>query len=168
MVLQLKPLRGGFLRPFGCGLFIKEFLSGNSPYGSPVIDPAVGAPQADIFYHYKQALIRETAIDRATRIEERRAGKEERPINPERIEELFKKYLNKLPYKAHGCRYHSFVTYFSILQKLGWVEPTGKEEQSSFQDNYPQGQPRKYFRLTPGGIAAPDYLWANPHKALYG
>ena len=81
---------------------------------------------------------------------------------------LFKKYLVRMPYKAQGCRYHSFVTYFSILQKLGWVEYTGKEEPSAFQDNYPEGQPRKYFRLTPAGMAAPDSAWTNPHKALYG
>ena len=47
MVMQLKPLRGGFLRPFGLGWFIKEFLLGNAPYGSPNIDPGTGAPQAD-------------------------------------------------------------------------------------------------------------------------
>ena len=62
MVMQLKPQRGGFLRPFGCGVFIREFLSGNAPYGSSAIDPAAGAPQADIFYYYKHSLIRETAI----------------------------------------------------------------------------------------------------------
>jgi len=167
MVLKLKPKRGGFLRPFGLAQFIREFLSGNGPYDSPRIDSAVGAPQADIFSNYKKALIRETAMDRATRTEEKRAKRENRRINPENIDELFSRYLERLPYKAQGCRYHSFVTYFSMLQKLEWVEPTGKEEPSSFQDNYPQGQPRKYFRLTAAGMAAPDYLWSNPHKALY-
>jgi len=168
MVLQLKPQRGGFLRPFGLGWFIKEFLSGNAPYGSDVIDPSTGAPQSDIFKNYKEALIRETAMDRATRTEERRARKEKKNINPDNIEELYQRYLARLPYKAQGCRYHSFVTYFSTIQKLSWVEPTGIEEHSDFQDNYPEGQPKKYFRLTAAGIAAPDYLWANPHKALYG
>jgi len=131
------------------------------------IDPNTGATQSDIFRHYKQALIRETAMDRATRTEERRAKKEKRSIEPDRIDELFQRYLARLPYKSQGCRYHSFYIYFSMLQKLGWVEFTGRIEPSSFQDNYPEGQPRKYFRLTPSGIAAPDYLWANPHKALY-
>ncbi len=168
MVLQLKLKRGGFLRPFGCGIFIKYFLLGNGPFGSPRTDPDIGATQSDIFYHYKHALIRETAIDRATRIEERRARKENRIIKPDKIEELYQIYLARLPYKAQGCRYHSFVVYFSMLQKLGWVEFTGKEEQSEFQDNYPEGQPRKYFRITSAGMNAPDYLWSNPHKALYG
>ena len=168
MVLQLKPRRGGFLRPFSLGWFIKEFLSGNGPYGSPRIDPTTGATQSDIFYHYKHALIRETALDRATRTEERRAKKEKRSINPDNIDQLFRRYLARLPYKAHGCRYHSFVVYFSMLQKLGWVEATGRIEPSSFQDNYPKGQPRKYFRLTAAGMAAPESAWTNPHKALYG
>jgi len=168
MIMQLKPQRGGFLRPFGCGRFIKEFLLGNAPYGSPNIDPGTGAPQADIFFQYKQALIRETAMDRAVRAEERKAKKEKRRINPDKIDELFQRYLTRLPYKAQGSRYHSFVVYFSMLQKLEWVEPTGQEEPSEFQDNYPEGQPRKYFRLTTTGISAPEYLWSNPHRTLYG
>ena len=70
-------------------------------------------------------------MDRATRSEEKRAKKENRSINPDNIDKLYKKYLTRMPYKAQGCRYHSFVTYFSILQKLKWVEPTGKEEPSA-------------------------------------
>jgi len=168
MAVRLRPKRGGFPRPFGCGIFIKYFLSGNGPYGSPSIDPSTGAPQADIFKNYKLALIRETAMDRATRTEERRAKKEKRYINPDKIEELYKRHLARLPYKAQGSRYHSFVVYFSMLQKLEWVEFTGKTELSDFQLNYEEGQSRKYFRITASGMAAPDYLWANPHKALYG
>jgi len=72
------------------------------------------------------------------------------------------------PYKASGCRYHSFVVYFSTLQRLGWVEPSGKEEPSTFQTHYPPGPARRYFRLTDVGRAASDEAWANPHLALYG
>ena len=168
MVELLKPARGGFLRPFGCGWFIREFLAGNGPHNSPLIDPRLGAPQADVFREYKLALIRATALDRATRTEERDARREKRLINPENIEGLTERYLHNLPYKANGCRYHSFVTYFSTIQKLGWVEPSGYEELSAFQDNYPKGQPRRYFRLTVAGRTASDSAWANPHLALYG
>jgi len=168
MVLSLKPQRGGFLRPFGCAWFIREFLAGNGPYGAPMIDPAIGAPQAEIFYHYKQALRQQTALDRATAVEEKRAKKENRRIDPANIEELTQRLLKQLPYKATSCRYHSFITYFSNLQRLGWVEATGREERSEFQDNHPKGQPRKYFRLTSAGLAAPDSAWANPQRALYG
>jgi hypothetical protein len=167
MTLLIKPKRGGFLRPFGCGWFIREFLWGHGPYGSPAITLETSAPQADIFFYYKQALRQVTALDKATRSEEKKAKKEHRLIIPENIENLTQKYLERLPYKAQGCRYHSFVVYFSTVQRLGWVEPTGKEEPSAFQDHYPPGQPRKYFRLTSAGIAASDTAWADPHKALY-
>jgi hypothetical protein len=168
MTMPLRPGRGGFLRPFGCGWFIREFLLGNRPYGSAAVDPQLGAPQAEIFYHYKKSLIEEMAVDRATRDEERLARLGKRAIDPENIESLTQKYIARIPYKSTSCRYHSFVVYFSNLQRLGWVEFTGKEEHSALQDNYPKGQSRKYFRLTAAGMAATDSAWANPLLALYG
>ncbi len=168
MVELLRPSRGGFLRPFGCGWFIREFLLGRGPNGSPVTDPRIGAPQADIFHGYKMALMRATALDRATRVEEKRARREKRSLDPANIEKLAEKYLARMPYKARGCRFHSFVVYFSTIQRLGWVEPTGQEEPSAFQEHYPPGPPRRYFRLTDAGRAAFDTAWANPHRALYG
>ena len=164
----LRPTRGGFLRPFGCGWFIREYLLGNGPNSSPIINPDVGAPQADIFHHYKIALLKATALDRATRREERQARREKRPISPDNIERLTEESLSSMPYKANGCRYHSFVVYFSTLQRLGWMEPTGREEPSAFQGNYPAGPSRKYYRLTPVGKEASDQAWANPQVALYG
>jgi len=168
VVELLRPSRGGFLRPFGCGEFIRGFLLGRSPNGSPAIDPHIGAPQADIFYHYKMALMRATALDRAARVEEKRARREKRSIDPANIENLAERYLARMPYKTRGCRFHSFVVYFSTVQRLGWVEPTGKEEPSSFQQQYPPGPPRRYFRLTKAGREADDEAWANPQAALYG
>jgi len=168
MALQLKPTRGGFLRPFGCGWFIREFLLGHGPNGSPRIDPDVGAPQADTFHYYKLALMRATVLDRAVRTEEKRARWEKRPISPDNIDELAERYLARMRYKAQGCRYHSFVVYFSNIVRLSWVEPTGREERSAFQEHYPPGPPRRYFRLTKAGRGASDAAWANPHLALYG
>ena len=155
MTLPLRPQRGGFLRPFGCGWFIREFLLGKEPNGSPKIDPDVGSPQAVIFHHYKLSLMKAVALDRAIRLEDK-------------ITELANQLLARMPYKVHGCRYHSFVVYFSNLQRLGWVKFTGKEEASAFQDNYPPGPPRRYFRLTNAGRTAPDAAWSNPQFALYG
>jgi hypothetical protein len=168
MTLLLKPKRGGFLRPFGCGWFIREYLLGKGPYGSPKIDPAIGAPQAVIFHYYKLALMKATAFDRAIKFEEKKARREERRVNPDNIERLAQRILARMPYKAQGCRYHSFVVYFSNLQRLGWVELTGKIMPSSFQDHYSLGQPQKYFRLTKAGKEADDADWANPLQALYG
>ena len=132
MAELLRLARGGFLRPFGCGEFIREFLLGHSPNGSLVIDPYVGALQADIFFHYKNALMRATALDRATRVEEKRARREKRSIGPANIEKLAERYLSRMPYKAQGARFHSFIVYFATIHRLGWVEPTGQEEPSSF------------------------------------
>ena len=114
------------------------------------------------------ALMRATALDRATRVEEKRARREKRPINPDNIENLAERYLARMPYKAQGCRFHSFVVYFSNLDRLGWAEPTGKEEPSSFQEHSPPGPPRRYYRLTKAGREASDAAWSNPHRALYG
>ncbi len=118
MVLPLRPIKGGFLRPFACGWFIWQFLLGKGPEGSPRIDPSVGAPQADILYHYNTTLLKAIALDRATEEEERRARREKRPISPERIEGLTVTHLASLPYKTHSCRFHSFVVYFSNLRRL--------------------------------------------------
>jgi len=168
VVEPLRPRRGGFLRPFHRGLFVRDFLLGNGPHGSPKIDPQVGACQADIFHEYKMALMRDMAWDRAIRLEEKRAGRERRFIDPDRITRLANRFLARMPYKAQGCRYHSFVTYFSDIQRLSWVEFTGREEPSSFQDHYPPGQPRRYFRLTELGRKAGDAAWSNPRLVLYG
>ena len=167
MLEPLRPARGGFLHPFGCGWFIREFLLGHSPIGSPRIEPEVGAPQADIFHYYKMSLLEATALDRATKKEETQARREKRAIDPEKIETLTQRYLARMPYKSNGCRYHSFVVYFSTLQRLGWVKPTGQEEPSAFQDHYPPGPARRYYRLTKAGREAGDAGWANPHLALY-
>jgi hypothetical protein len=59
----LRPNRGGFLRPVGCGPFIKSFLLGDGPEGSTKIDPDRGAPIDDIRYAYKSALQRAYAED---------------------------------------------------------------------------------------------------------
>lgn len=168
MTLPLRPNPpGGFLRPVGTALFIRDFLLGLGPFDTPRIDPERGAPQAEIFLHYKDTLRRQFALDTAVREEEKRAKREKRPISPERIEERAEFYLTRISYKLTAMRYHSFVVYFSNLQRLGWVELTGEEEASAFQDNYPPGPPRKYFRLTDKGKAAPDHGWSNPLIALY-
>ena len=168
MLEPLRPARGGFLRPFGCAWFIREFLLGHGPNGSARIDPVVGACQSDIFYFYKMSLRNATAYDRASRAEERKAKREGRPIDPEAIERLARRYLERLPYKATGARYHSFVVYFSTLRRLKWVEPSTREMPSAFQEHYPPGPPRRYYRLTEAGREANDAAWSNPHLTLYG
>lgn len=168
MAEALRPTRGGFLRVIGCGQFVKAFLSGDGPLGSPVINPQVGAPQSLIFRSYKLALMRATALDQATRAEEKQARREKRSIDPDNIETLAQQILERMPYKTRGARFHSFVVYVATLRRLGWIQPTGHEEPSAFQDHHPPGPPRRYYRLTQAGREASDAAWRNPHRACYG
>jgi len=64
-------------------------------------------------------------------------------------------------------RYHSFLMYFGVLKRLGWVETTDRKEPSSIQENYPPAPERTYYRLTKEGIGAGDELWSNPLFTLY-
>jgi hypothetical protein len=170
MATALRPPRGGFLRPFGCGWFIREFLLGHAPEGSIEIDPEVGACQEDIFYYYKLALHRAYAEDAVAWENEARLKAGKSIYSSEEYAERVDWHLRRIPYKLVKARYHSFQRYFHWLKQLGWVEFTGKEEQSSVQEvmpDYPQAPPRRYYRLTKKGKEAPDYEWSNPQLTLY-
>ena len=166
MVMELRPGRGGFLRPFGCGWFIREFLLGNGPEGSRVVDPQQGAPQADINYEYKEALARATARERSERIISRMVlgGAD---VTIEQADRIYERELKKVSRKFTHMRYHSFLMYFGVLKRLGWVEPAELTEPSTIQDNYPPAPERTYYRLTKKGIQAGDELWSNPLFTLY-
>ena len=166
MTLDIRPTRGGFLRPFGCGWFIREFLMGKGPEDSRVIDPEQGAAQADINYEYKEALARATARERAERTISRMVvnGKD---TTEEQAASIYERELKRISRKFTHMRYHSFLMYFSVLKRLGWVEVTGQTETSSIQDNYPPAPERTYYCLTNKGIDAGDELWSNPLFTLY-
>jgi len=120
----LRPSRGGFLRPFGCGLFIRNFLLGDGPEDSPKIDPHIGACQSDIFYQYKRALHKASAEDVIDWENEERI-KQGKPIYSEQEHtDRLEYYMSRIPYKLVKCRYHSFQRYFHWLKQLGWVEFT--------------------------------------------
>jgi len=166
MVIELRPTRGGFLRPFGCGWFIREFLLGKGPEGSLAIDPERGAAQSDINYEYKEALARATARERAERIISRMvlSGAD---VTEEQAERIYERELKKVSRKFTHMRYHSFLMYFGVLKRLGWVETTGQTEASTIQEYYHPAPGRIYYRLTEKGIAAGDELWSNPLFTLY-
>jgi hypothetical protein len=42
-------------------------------------------------------------MDRATRVEEKRAKREKQPINPDDIERLAEKYMARMPYKRKAA-----------------------------------------------------------------
>ncbi len=64
-------------------------------------------------------------------------------------------------------RYHSFLMYFGVLKRLGWVETTEETQPSSIQDNYSQAPSRIYYRLIKNGIEDGEELWTNPLFTLY-
>lgn len=166
MEMELRPSRGGFLRPFGCGWFIREYLQGNGPEGSPRIDPEKGAPQADINYEYKEALAKATARERAERVISKQVVRGV-DITEEYAEEIYQKQLKKVSRKFTHMRYHSFLMYFGVLKRLGWVELTKETEPSAYQEKYSLGPDRVYYRLTASGCAASDQSWSNPLFTLY-
>ena len=167
MVTAVRPSQGGYLRPFGTAWFIIEFLKGNGPEDSTRIDPDEGAPMTDIHFEYKSALHRAHASDAAVRDEEKRARREKRPINPERIEAMTEFYLGRIPYKELKMRYASFTRYFGHLKRLGWVEETGKTEPSAIQDDYPPAPSRVFYRLTNDGKKAIMPEISDPVMTLY-
>ena len=164
--MDLRPNRGGFLRPFGCGWFIREFLLGRGPEGSPRIDPDKGATQADINFQYKSALVKAIARDHSERIISDMV-KRGIDVTPEMADEIYEGELKKIPHKYTRMRYHSFLVYFGMLKRLGWVEVTGETGPSALQDNYPPGPARTYYRLTKKGLEAPMPEWSNPLFTLY-
>lgn len=164
----LRPYRGGFLRPFGLGLFIRYYLAGLGPYGSLRIDPVEGACQTDIREHYKMALFKAHAEDAVAREIGRRIKRGLPVMTDEEEERFMLRAFERIPYKFTSIRSHSFARYFGMLTQLGWVEATGKEEISAFQEQYPEAEPRRYFRLTDRGRAASDVDWSNPLRTLYG
>jgi hypothetical protein len=167
MVIQLRPERGGYIRPFGCGWFIREFLLGHGPEGAAVIDPEVGACQEDIFFHYKKAIHRAYAEDAVAWENEERIKKGKSIYTEEEYTDRFDYFLSRIPYKLVKCRYHSFQRYFHWLKQLGWVEFTGTEEKAAMQDYYPEAPPRRFYRLTRDGRSAPNQEWSNPQLTLY-
>ena len=162
----LRPSRGGCLRPFGCGWFIREYLTGSGPESSSKINPSRGATQAEISYEYKEALARATAREHAERSISDMVMKG-KDVTEKRAEIIYEVELKKVSRKFSHMRYHSFLMYFAVLKRLGWVEPTGEVEQSAIQENFTEASQRIYYRLTNKGSGASDSLWSNPFYTLY-
>ena len=170
MIEALRPPRGGFLRPFGCGQFIRSYLAGEGPYGSIVIDPSRGAPIEDIRSAYKNALLRAHAEDMVAMALEKG------------IELSLDEALRRIPHRLTKVRSHSFYRYFHLLKQLAWVEATGEEEGSLLGsmpgarvEHTAEGttlvevpQPRRFYRLTAKGRGASEAAWSDPLEALYG
>ncbi len=160
--------------PFGTGTFIRDFLLGNEPSGAPLIDPDIGAPQADIHGAFKGAVQQVLAEDVVAQVNEQRI-RQGLPVLAVVDEEILEERAKALiPLKLTAARYHSFVTYFNMLKRLGWVQGTPDpdnpgeflEERSAMQDVYAGAPPRRWYRLTPLGRGASNDAWKNPQRAL--
>jgi hypothetical protein len=165
--MELRPVNGGFLRPFGTAWFILEFLKGNGPEESRQIDPEVGAPMTDIHYEYKSALHRAHARDSVEREEEKRIGRGQPAYTEEEYAVRLEHYLKRIPYKLLKMRYSSFTRYFGHLKRLGWVEATGQTEPSAIQEDYPPAPSRVYYRITAAGRKASSEEISDPVMTLY-
>ena len=165
--MNLRPERGGFLRPFGAAWFVMEFLKGNGPEGSRQIDPEFGASMTDVHFEYKSALHRAYARDAVEKDEERQIGRGQPAFSEEEYAERLDSYLSRIPYKLLKMRYSSFTRYFGHLKRLGWVEEAGKTEPSAIQDDYPPAPPRVYYRLTDAGKKASAAEISDPVMTLY-
>ncbi len=177
MVMGIIPTRGGFQRPFGTAVFIKDFLGGRgNTYGVAVIDTEQGATQTDILAAYKMALHRALAEDRVAQEVEGRIRSGEPPLTSEEEDERLQHWLSCYPLARCRMHYQSFLVYFGFMKRLGWVEPTGRVEESLIQERMaisaPEtpretGQPRIYYRLTASGSRAASEQLKNPLMALY-
>jgi DNA-binding PadR family transcriptional regulator len=88
-------------------------------------------------------------------------------VTEEQAATIYQRELKKLSRKFTHMRYHSFLMYFGVLKRLGWVEVTSETEPSSIQENYPPAPERTYYRLTDKGVEARDKQWSNPLFTLY-
>jgi len=165
--MYLRPVLGGFIRPFGCGLFIIDFLKGNGPEDSKRIDPDIGAPMTDIHFEYKSALHRAHARHAVEKEEERRIKKGRPAFSEREYADRLQYFLSRIPYKLLKMRYSSFTRYFGHLKRLGWVTETGKTEPSAIQDYYPPAPSRVFYRLTGAGWTASMAEISDPVMTLY-
>ena len=167
MVIELKPVTGGFLRPFGCAEFIMDFLKGYGPADSEKIDPAIGAPMTDIHAEYKEALHRARARDAVEHEEEKRINRGRPAYTEEEYEGRYRYFLERIPYKLYKMRYSSFTRYFGHLKRIGWVIKSGITEPSTIQDDYPPAPSRVFYRLTEAGWKATADEISDPVQTLY-
>jgi hypothetical protein len=157
-----------FLRPFTAGQFLRDYLMGLGPEGSPRIDPDEGDYSESIFYNYKEALRLAYAKDAVAWEIEQRIRKKQEPFTPEEYAERLEWHLERIPYKLHRARFHSFYRYFHYLKQLDWIEPTGRKEESYIQRlTYASAPSRRYYRLSTKGKEALEWEWYRPQLTLY-
>ncbi len=138
---------------------------GYGPEDSPVIDLQEGAPQADIRNYYWEAIERRIIRDKIERELSKQVVKG-RELTAELEDEIEERYRYWRPSKISRMRYHSFVVYFGLLKRLGWVDEV-KEEPSGPGEYHEMFHPRRYYRLTETGKSATSEQLRDPIMTLY-
>jgi hypothetical protein len=62
-------------------------------------------------------------------------------------EKIYQRELKRVSRKFTHMRYHSFLMYFGVLKRLGWVGVTKRTEASTILENYPLAPERTYYDL---------------------
>jgi hypothetical protein len=88
-------------------------------------------------------------------------------VTEEQADRIYQRELKRISRKFTHMRYHSFLMYFGMLKRLGWVEATSETEPSSIQENYPPAPERVYYRITQNGMGVGEKFWSNPLFTLY-
>lgn len=165
--MDIRPTNGGFQKLIRTTDFILRFLEGEGPEGSRKIDPKIGAPMVDIFFEYKNALLRLFSREIVEKEEERLIRRGKPAYTEEEYNERYEYYLNRIPYKFFRMKYPSFTKYFGHLIRLGWVKRSGYTEPSAIQDNYRKAPPRVFYRITEKGRKASAKEIDDPIQTLY-
>lgn len=77
------------------------------------------------------------------------------------ISEIHKAYKDET---GQRMKYSSFTAYFQVLKLLGWVEPTGRTEDSIPQQWSEEFSPKVYYKLTDKGESSTEDEWKNPYE----
>lgn len=162
-----RPRKERFLRPTTAGLFIRDYLLGLGPEGSQKIDPDQGDYPEHIFFHYKEYLRRTYARDAVALENKERQAKGLDLYSPEEYADRLEWHRQRIPYKLHRARYHSFYRYFHWLKQLGWVVRTRRRGPSYIQASYPEASPCVYYRISAKGKGASEIDWFRPQITLY-
>ena len=88
-------------------------------------------------------------------------------VTEEQAENIHERELKRISRKFIHMRYHSFLVYFVMLKRLGWVETTTETGNSSIllspDSSRQRGGAARGFRI----VVLDETLWSNPQYALY-
>ena len=121
MAESLRPAKGGFLRPFGCGWFIRQYLAGKGPEGSTKIDPIVVLPRSIFALSIKKLSPRSPLENVLKKLSVIKSLKKSMSAK-KKLKIFINASLKKVSRKFTHMRYHSFLIYFGVESKTRRAE----------------------------------------------